>query len=524
MLTTQFNKVHKFSFLFLAVSLAVFLFIKIKALHIPFFWDESWVYGPAVSAMGLTTPSLLPGSIDIDLSRGHPMLFHFLGGLWGKIFGISVTSLHIFALSISSLFLLIYWKFAHEFLPRLSYFAVAFLCFQGIFLAQSAMVLPEMLVSLFVLLSLCYFAKNKINIAIFFAACCLLTKESGAVLFPTLGLSFLAHKLLTSSFSWKESFILLFKLILGVLPYVCFLVIQKARFDWYFYPNHLDLQVNTVQKFQAQFISALHYIFYAQGRILLTFLAIFSYIKHFKTNRLALFILGVSLLHVTIWLVFPMSTWLILAAYSIISLISVILFLPYIVSAYQKQYKIYLTIGIFFILYLIFTALNFYSSRYILCLIPLSILIGFKALEKHANHVWVPLSAIAISIVCLILGLKRHPISDVNQSFIEVGQAQKALFEYLEEEALYEEVFLAPFLVHESLKKIHAGHRSNETRFKHVPYWPSPDHDFYNIISSFEGEYTNADQKKGRRKTHIKTFKSGEVSFILEHYSAVSKE
>jgi hypothetical protein len=183
----------------------------------------------------------------------------------------------------------------------------------------------------------------------------------------------------------------------------------------------------------------------------------------------------------------------------------------------------YLTIIVFTGIYLVFTALNFYSSRYILCLIPLSIFISFKALGKLKNDTIINTFSMASIILCLILALKKTPVSDVNQSFVEVGQAQKALFEYLEQNELYDETFMAPFLVHESLKKIHAGHRSNAIPFTSVPYYPSPDNSFYNIISSFEGEYTNDEQKKGRTKEVIKTFESGEVSFILEKYSAAKK-
>jgi hypothetical protein len=134
----------------------------------------------------------------------------------------------------------------------------------------------------------------------------------------------------------------------------------------------------------------------------------------------------------------------------------------------------------------------------------------------------VHLLTIAIIGVSVILALKREPISDVNQSFVDVGRAQKALFEYLEEEELYDEVFLAPFLVHESLKKVYAGHRSNTIPFKNVPYYPSPDQAFYNI-KNFEGELINSEHKKGRKKTVVKEFKSGDVSYILEKYTAVQK-
>lgn len=522
MLYSQFFKSKSLRNFILILGLLAFLFIKIYYIPIPFFWDESWVYGPAVSEMGLTIPSLLPGSIDIDLSRGHPMLFHFLGGVWGKVFGISVTSLHVFALSISAILLLLYFKLLTPYLKHLKHFALLFLCFTGVFLAQSAMVLPEVLVSLFVLLSLFSFANNKHHQAILFASLCLLSKESGAVLFPVLGISYLILQLFTDTFSWKKSFLFLFKLILGVLPYLVFLMIQKMRFGWHFYPNHIDLQINTIAKFQAQFISAFEYVFYAQGRILLSIAALVSYIIYYKDNRLALYLLGVSLINIGIWLFFPMSTWMIFASYITILILSVLPFIKELKPIYKKRHLIYLTIFVFFAIYLVFTAMNFYSSRYILCLIPLSIFVCFTLLEKYAKHTATHILSLAMILISVVFAMKRGPISDVNQSFVDVGRAQKALFMYLEEENLYEEVFLAPFLVHESLKKVYAGHRSNTIPFKNVPYYPAPDQAFYNIIS-FEGELINSDHKKGREKELVKEFKSGKATYILEKYSAVKE-
>jgi hypothetical protein len=65
-----------------------------------FFWDEAWGYAPALKSMAQAGPSLLPGSISTDLSRGHPLLFHFLGGVWIKIFGETNLSLHAYAFSL----------------------------------------------------------------------------------------------------------------------------------------------------------------------------------------------------------------------------------------------------------------------------------------------------------------------------------------------------------------------------------------------------------------------------------------
>ena len=90
----------------LFIILLVFVALKIPHLHYAYFWDESWPYAPALRAMYLHGPGLMPNAIDPELSRGHPLLFHALAATWMKIFGTSHVSLHSFALLISILFLI----------------------------------------------------------------------------------------------------------------------------------------------------------------------------------------------------------------------------------------------------------------------------------------------------------------------------------------------------------------------------------------------------------------------------------
>ena len=71
----------------ITVILAIIAFIiyKMPHLSLPYYWDEAWVYGPAVRLMEQTGLSLLPDALPVYYSRGHPLLFHFLGASWIKI-------------------------------------------------------------------------------------------------------------------------------------------------------------------------------------------------------------------------------------------------------------------------------------------------------------------------------------------------------------------------------------------------------------------------------------------------------
>ena len=57
----------------LIVVLVVLVMFKIPHILVPFYWDESWPYVPAIKEMYRNGISLLPGAIDPNLSRGHPL-------------------------------------------------------------------------------------------------------------------------------------------------------------------------------------------------------------------------------------------------------------------------------------------------------------------------------------------------------------------------------------------------------------------------------------------------------------------
>jgi 4-amino-4-deoxy-L-arabinose transferase-like glycosyltransferase len=131
-----------------ALALLVFVALKIPYLQLPFYWDESWSYAPALHLMAeRDLPSLLPGAIPPENYRGHPLFFYFLGGCWLKVFGLSKLSFHVFALCISlAAFGALYLLGRRFFSPTVGFLAVVTCMVQSIFFVQAAMVLPEMAV------------------------------------------------------------------------------------------------------------------------------------------------------------------------------------------------------------------------------------------------------------------------------------------------------------------------------------------------------------------------------------------
>src|SRR5690606_18127328 len=88
------------------IIIALFIVFKISYLNLPHFWDESWSYARAIHKMYEQGPTLLPGNVDVDATRGHPLFYYFITSLWMKVFGISLISKHVFALIIAVLTLI----------------------------------------------------------------------------------------------------------------------------------------------------------------------------------------------------------------------------------------------------------------------------------------------------------------------------------------------------------------------------------------------------------------------------------
>src|ERR1019366_3043834 len=128
---------------------------KLHDVYLPCFWDELGVYAQAADYQYHHGLSLMPSSVPAVISRGHPLLFTFLNACAIKVFGEHVFVLHYFSLFISTmLILMVYLKTTKYFGQLTGIISVAILILQPLFLAQSAMVLPEIALAFFVFLSL----------------------------------------------------------------------------------------------------------------------------------------------------------------------------------------------------------------------------------------------------------------------------------------------------------------------------------------------------------------------------------
>lgn len=266
----------------LFLLLLCIVLIKIPHLSLPYFWDEAWSYGPAVNYMYKHGLSLLPGSLPMEFSRGHPLLFYFLSALAMKIFGAGFIASHIFPLLISLTVIVILYCFVKLFFnEEVAFYSCLLLSCQALFLAQANFILPDMFLVLCTLIAFWGYLKSNKIVYLIGATAFLLTKETGLILILFLILweifLFLNRKL-----KWSQLISHIILLSLPLLPVMLFFLIQKHRIGWYFYPEHIQSIEISFRLFREKMLGYLDIIFINNEKYLLlisTFFCFFFLLK-----------------------------------------------------------------------------------------------------------------------------------------------------------------------------------------------------------------------------------------------------
>lgn len=221
--------------------LALFIVLKLPHIFYPHYWDEAWSYAPAISLMYKHGPTLLPGVIDVEASRGHPLFFYASAATWMHLFGSSVLVKHCFALFVSVLQLAAVYLVAEKiFNKRVAITATLLLAAQVMFYVQAAMVLPEILVALLAFVSVYYYIQRRYWLTFISLSLLFLTKESGMILGFVLGIDAFV-RLFSKKLPVKQ---LLFSLgsIAGAVAVIgCFFLYQHHVYGWFFFPGHTGL-------------------------------------------------------------------------------------------------------------------------------------------------------------------------------------------------------------------------------------------------------------------------------------------
>ena len=341
-----------------------------------------------------------------------------------NIAGNSIEAARLFPLGISLVLLHCFYSFAKKhFGYYTALFSLIAFLIQSVFLVQSSFFLPEILLALFTVLSVDAFLEKKYPYTVLWLTLALYTKESGlviwAVLFAWRLLEIVAEKEKNTKFIIKKISLLALPLVLVMV----FFALQKIIVGWFFFPEHISFF--NVNELFIRLNGYASYLFIYMGRNLLTF-----------SGMIALIIL-----------IYKKDK-----------------------NVLENRQKIFLLV--FFVMaYLVFSSLNFYSPRYMLSVLPFTLLIWVHVLIQFAQRIPRVISAI---LVCIILGnnmyftLYNRDSSDHSLGFRDMISVQSDLIAYCEDIQIYDQEIQTGFLMAHYLTNPQLGYLHDEKQIFQV--------------------------------------------------------
>lgn len=458
----------------LVVMISALVLHKAPYLDLPYYWDEAWVYAPAVKAMYEHGPSLSPSALTPELSRGHPVLFHAMAAGWMTVLGTSRTSLHAFALTISLVVLVLTYSLAARTGDKLfAVSAVLLVMLNETFLAQSAILLPEMTMTLFLLAGIWAYLESRSLLYVIAMWSALMTKESALILVITLFLWQLHRLSLPQGGEARRkelrwTFIILVPLALSMV----FFFVQWTQRGWFFYPEHLGMITwgYTDIVYKAKLIY--QQVFEQQGSLIMTYAACIAaplLWNFLPLWRRALAILLCVAAIKLLWGRWPAPFLPTLAA---VLLCFAGLYPTLLRPLAERKGRTGELIGIimlFTIGYWSFSALNFFSDRYLLCLVPfLAIgLCSAIALATEDRPKWIFAAVMLVVAVGRLLTIGTDAkIGDTRLNYADAIHVQTELVAYCESHALQREQFHGNFMDRHYMTDTTLGYLSGN-----APFW-----------------------------------------------------
>lgn len=293
------NRIARHRNFLLIVSVAIMLVIKIPHLGYPFSWDEAWSYYLAILKMAETGPTMLPGSIDISNSRGHPLLFYFVMSSWIKLMPGAIFFARIIPLLVSVLILITFHRLVSRHINLLAAdLTTLVLSVQSLFLAQASLVLPEMLLTLFLILSLHSFLTGRYILFASWATLMVLTKETGVFFTGVFGLIYIVEniKQYRETTFWIKGMIMAIPLVV----YGIFLILHTRAYGAPFFNEHLEYITNEGGRIMSKLRSATSNLATRYGRNTLSAVAIISLIvlaaRHRKPGNARFLVISIVLI------------------------------------------------------------------------------------------------------------------------------------------------------------------------------------------------------------------------------------
>lgn len=354
------------------IILVVFVAFKIPHLSLAYYWDECYPYMPAIAAMHCHGISLLPSAVVPELSKGHPLFFHALAACWMKLFGSSHIAMHSFALGISLLFFIsVFEVCARLFNVRVANLALLLFATQVSVFVQSSFVLPELLLGLLSLWAVYGYTTQRYLLSTISLTALFLTKESGMVVGLVLGI-YMLISLFSPSLNGQQKLRQLLALAVPGMVTLLFFLIQYRQRGWVFYPEHIQMLDWAWKDYWFKFrMSCIYDLFYSHYRYLYFLLpmalSIVAAIKTRKLHYLSIWLPAIDIFY----FVNDMRAGRLLPSvpFFIVFLASVAVFLYYYtrkspgISPAQRRFTI--VTGATVLAYALFSAANFYTSRYL---------------------------------------------------------------------------------------------------------------------------------------------------------------
>lgn len=409
------------NFLFI-LPLGILLWVMIPNLSLPFFYDEAWSYFPAIKKMADLGPTMLPGKLSIDDCKGHPQFIFFLAALWIKIFSANTIILRLLPLLISiSLIVIIYWGLLKILNWESAFIGSLLVSVQSMFLAQSIMLLPEVLMALLFVVSFFMFLRKKFFLYSIFSSLLVLTKETAIIFCLLFGIFYLF-----SLFSRKErnDFQIghLFALITPGIVYAVFLYLHYKAYGVILYGEHLDYISFDWPTIHDKIDRAYSFIFIRYGR------------KFISISGIILTI--------------------------------VVLFHK------QVRWKPILLSALAFLAFMTFSMFNYYTQRYGLIAIIIFLIVFAMLLGQLKINSMIKVGiATILSAVCLFQSLTIKENSDVDLGYVETIRTYEDIVHYCEDQKWQDESFSVTFNMIFALRDKDLGYVKGEKQFSNVMDW-----------------------------------------------------
>lgn len=388
-------------------------------------------------------PSLLPGAIDPELYRGHPLLFYFLSSSFMLIFPKAIAWSKTFPLIISCILLLKTFQFSKtHFNANTAILASTLLLIQSVFIAQASFLLPEMLLSLWTLLAIDAFIKQQKWQTILWVSFALYTKESGLVLALALICWQWFNGFAQQQYKFKlQTFLNTLYLFLPFAFISIFFILQKRWIGWVFFPEHIGY-IN-LSSFLDKANMYAGYLFIFRGRNLLSFGAIACLILLLFKQR----------------------------------------------DILKKHQNILFGLTFFILSYVAFSSLNFYSPRYLLSVLPLVLIIFsfFLALAFQSYQKFMSI------VVLLVLGNNiyytffRLEPNDHTLGYRDMIKVHQQMCSYIEIKIPKDASIATHFLMKANLEIPEIGYLHFKEKFHGVHLIPQPSTQ-YILISNIESD------------------------------------